>query len=130
MRRIIVITLLSTCIVGASSINKTIDELLENEVEQELSIPQYDPFKRAKPLIKQKKSGKRVYKPAPKELTAVFNDKAFINGRWYQKGDVLPEGKLIKINATHVYLKKGTTIKVLTLKKRKNLLKISQKVEE
>ena len=130
MRGMIMTVLLSAAALWASSINKTIDELLENEAQQELSIPQYDPFKRAQPLLKEKKSGRRTYRPAPKELTAVFNDKAFINGRWYQKGDVLPEGRLVKIKPTQVYLKKGSTIKVLTLKKSKNLLKISQKVGE
>ncbi len=130
MRWLVSIILLSMCSLWASSINKTIDELLEDNVQQELSLPQYDPFKRAKPLLKAKKRGKRVYRPAPKELTAVFNDKAFINGRWYQLGDTLPEGRLVKINATRVYLKKGSTIKVLPLKKSKNLLNITQKVGE
>jgi len=127
MKWIVMITLLCVSTIWASSINKTIDELLENETQQNLNIPKYDPFKRAKPLLKQKKSGKPTYKPASKELTAVFNGKAFINGRWYDKGDTLAEGKLVKVSADSVQLKKGKKIKTLRLRKEKRLLKISEK---
>lgn len=129
MRWIIIASLLAANSLWATPIHKTIDELLENEKEQDLSIPKYDPFKRAKPLLKRKKSGKSTYKPLPVQLTAIMNNKAFINGRWYKKGDSISEGKLIKVNRTSVYLKQGKKIKILPLKKSKNILEISQKGE-
>ena len=130
MRWMIITALLSANILWASPINKTIDELLEHETEQALSVPQYDPFKRAKPLLKRKKSGRSVYKPLPAQLTAVMNDKAFINGHWYKKGESISEGKLVRINSTSVYVQQGKKIKILPLKKKKNVLKISQKGEK
>lgn len=130
MRWMIIASLLGLNSLWATPIHKTIDELLDNEKEQALSIPKYDPFKRAKPLLKRKKSGRSAYKPQPSQLTAVMNDKAFINGNWYTKGESIPEGKLVKINRTSVYLKKGKKIKILPLKKSKNLLEISQKGEK
>ncbi len=129
MRWILIVSLLGVNSLWATPIHKTIDELLDNEQEQTLSIPKYDPFKRAKPLLKRKKSGRSAYKPLPSRLTAVLNDRAFINGRWYTKGESIPEGKLIKINPTSVYLKQGKKIKILPLKTSKNLLEISQKGE-
>ena len=127
MKRIIVLLFLSASMLWGAQINKTIDELLNNETEHEVTLPKYDPFKRSKPLLQRKKSGKSVYRPRPAQLNAVMNDKAYINGRWYQVGDSISEGKLVKINRTSVYLKKGTTIKILPLKTNKNLVKISQK---
>ncbi len=130
MRWIIIASLLGISSLWSSPIHKTIDELLENEKEQSLSVPGYDPFKRAKPLLIRKNSGKTVYRPLPLQLTAVMNNKAFINGRWYKKGQLTSEGKLVKINSTSVYLKQGKKIKILPMKKSKNLLEISQKGEK
>ncbi len=129
MRWILIASLLGVNSLWATPIHKTIDELLNNEQEQSLSLPQYDPFKRAQPLLKKKKSGRSAYKPSPSRLTAVLNDRVFINGRWYKRGESVPEGKLIKITPTSVYLKEGKKIKVLPLKTSKNLLEISQKGE-
>jgi hypothetical protein len=126
MKWVLLITLIMADLLTASPINKTIDELLNNE-EERLEIPQYDPFRRAKPLLVKKLSKRPVYKPAPVTLIAVLNDKAFINGKWYKNGDLLSEGKLIKITDESVYLKKGNKIKILRLKKEKSLLKISEK---
>ncbi len=127
MRWIIIASLLADSSLWSSPIHKTIDELLENEKEQVLDVPMYDPFKRAKPLLKQKNRSKSVYRRSPLQLTAVLNDKAFINGRWYNRGELTAEGKLVRINPMSVYVKEGTKIKILPLKKSKNLLKMSQK---
>jgi hypothetical protein len=110
----------------ASPIHQTIDELLDNE-EKTLELPEYDPFKRAKPLLIRKLSKRPVYRPAPTALIAVLNDKAYINGRWYKIGDVLFEGKLFKITDESVYLKKGNKIKIFRLKKEKSILQVSEK---
>ena len=129
MKWILIISLCCFSTLSASSINKTIDELLNDQSDQELNIPSYDPFKRAKPLLKRKSSKKYVYKPRPAKLTAVFNKKAFINGKWYEKGDSISEGKLVNIQSERVYLKKGNKTKVLLLKRKNKLLQITQKGE-
>ena len=115
------------CILWASPIHKTIDELLESDKKRVLKIPQYDPFKRARPLLNKKLTKKKVHISLPTELSAVFNHKAFINGQWYQKGDILSEGTLIEVRENSVYLKKGHKIKIYTLKKSKNMLTIENK---
>lgn len=126
MKWLLLISLILVDILSASPINQTIDELLDNE-DKRVEIPEYDPFKRAKPLLVRKLSKRPVYKPAPTALIAVLNDKAYINGHWYKNGDVLFEGKLFKITDESVYLKKGNKIKILRLKKEKNILNISEK---
>jgi len=130
MKWILIINICCFSVLSASSINKTIDELLNDTNDYELNIPHYDPFKRAKPLLKRKSSKKYVYKARPSKLTAVFNKKAFINGKWYEKGDHLSEGKLVKIQNERVYIKQGNKMKVLLLKRKNKLLEITQKGEK
>ncbi len=130
MKWILIISISCFSTLSASSINKTIDELLNDQSDQELNIPNYDPFKRAKPLLKRKSSKNYVYKPRPAKLTAVFNQKAFINGKWYVKGDHISEGKLVDIQSERVYLKQGDKTKVLLLKHKNKLLQITQKGEK
>ncbi len=130
MKWILIISLSCFSTLSASSINKTIDELLNDQSDQELNIPNYDPFKRAKPLLKRKSSKNYVYKPRPAKLTAIFNQKAFINGKWYEKGDSISEGKLVNIQSERVYLKQGDKTKVLLLKHKNKLLQITQKGEK
>ncbi len=130
MKWILIISLSCLSTLSASSINKTIDELLNDQSDQELNIPNYDPFKRAKPLLKRKSSKNYVYKPRPAKLTAIFNQKAFINGKWYEKGDSISEGKLVNIQSERVYLKQGDKTKVLLLKHKNKLLQITQKGEK
>jgi len=114
----------------ASPIPKTIDQLLNNEDTTELEVPQYDPFKRATPLLQKKSTRDKVSRPLPTQLIAVLNEKAFINGKWYKEGDVLAEGKITEVRADSVYLKKGRTVKILKLKKIKSMFTLEQKDTE
>ena len=59
-----------------------------------------------------------------------INKKAFINGKWYEKGDRLSEGKLVNIQNERVYIKQGNKMKVLLLKRKNKLLEITQKGEK
>jgi len=112
----------------AAPIDKTIDELLDNDIRKELNIPEYDPFKRTPPLLKKKAKNTRPYKPLKAQLSAVMNNKAFITGQWYKKGEWCSEGKLIKITKDSVHLKEGTQTKILRLKKNKeSMFTIRQK---
>ncbi len=113
----LILLLLCTGLVWAAPIDKTIDELLENETKKELEVPSYDPFKRAAPLLKKKSRGTRVYKPLPMEVSAILNAKALINGKWYKKGDLTPEGRVIKVTKSSVHIKNKTTTKILQLQK-------------
>lgn len=127
MKNIIIITFTFSTLLQAIPIEKTIDELLVHEQKKVLKISTYDPFKRAKPLLIQKSTKAAVAKPKPLEVIAVMNNKAFINNRWYTKGDTLYQGKITKITQKSVYLKKGTKTTVLHIKKGEDLLKIRPK---
>ena len=103
----------------ASTIEKTIDELVKEETPSSLNLPQYDPFKRAKPLIKRKSSSKTyTLKAKPLVLLAIMNNRAFISGFWYAKGESLRGYKVKTITQKSVQLKKGSKTKVLYIQKR------------
>ena len=111
----------------AIPIDKTIDELLTSEETKPLKISTYDPFKRAKPLLLRKSTKAAITVAKPLEVIAIMNDKAFINARWYKKGDTLFQGKITKITKLSVHIQKGTRSTVLRIKKGESLLKIHQK---
>lgn len=113
--------------IWASPIHKTIDQLLENEDKTRIDFPQYDPFKKATPLLNKKSKKLRAHKSLPTRLSAVLNNRAYINGKWYKKGDLLSEGKIIDIRKSSVYLKKANKIKILNLKRSKNIFTLGQK---
>lgn len=122
-----ILLLLIVGIVYAAPIEKTIDELLDNEVKADLKIPLYDPFQRAQPLLKKKSKPRRYRKSAPRQLSAIMNSKAFFAGKWYKLGDISPEGKLVKVTKDSIYLRQGSKTKVLRLQKRKSMFKIHEK---
>ncbi len=55
------------------------------------------------------------------ELTAILNDKAYINGRFYKIGDTISGYKIVKIADSYVVLKKKDKMKILFLGKRRFL---------
>lgn len=118
---------LITGMLYAAPIDKTIDELLDNEIKSELKIPLYDPFKRAQPLLKKKSQPRKFSSSRATQLSAIMNSKAFFAGKWYKLGDSSPEGKLIKLTKDSVYLRQGSKTKVLRLQKKKSKFKIYEK---
>lgn len=127
MRWTIAVALTLCHVLSASPIHKTIDELLENEAGTSLQIPGYDPFKRAAPLLNKKNTRTIPLRRVKTELIALMDKRAYINGRWYSIGQSLSEGKIIKIDAISVTLKKGNKIKILRLRQHKKLFSITEK---
>lgn len=127
MSKIIAMSLMFCLVLSASPIHKTIDELLENEEQMSLEIPSYDPFKRAQPLLNKKQAKRSPHKSVKTELIAIMGKRAYINERWYSLGQSLSEGKIIKIDARSVTLKKGNKIKILRLRQQKKIFAISEK---
>ena len=127
MKHILMLTIAIATLLQAIPIEKTIDELLENDQEKVLEISNYDPFKRAKPLLTQKSTKMTIAPPKPLEVIAVMNNKAFINNRWHKTGDNLSQGEIVKITKESVLVKKGTKTTLLRMKKGEKLLQIRQK---
>ncbi len=93
-----------------------------------LDLPvKYDPFMKAKKIIAQKpKVLRRTCSPSIRlDLIAIFNNKAYINGKFYTIGQNVYGYRLIDIKDRFVVLRKGKQIKILPLVKKK-ILKTSE----
>ena len=63
-------------------------------------------------------------------LTAIFNSAAFINGKWYKKGDKLGKYTVGYVSSSSVKIKSALGNKVLSLaKKKKSFIKLNQGIK-
>lgn len=95
-----------------------------------LDLPvQYDPFVKAKKIVREAKQG--AVSPLSKRphrlvLIAIFDDKAFINDRFYTVGQRVGGYVIVRIAPTYVVLKKKGKTKILPLGK-KHILKVESR---
>jgi len=83
---------------------------------QALPVINYDPFKKAQVLLQVKPVKKTVSKPKVViKLAAIMNDRAYINGHFYKKGDKLFGYRLVKVYDDYVVLNRGDIYKVVSL---------------
>ena len=94
-----------------------------------LDLPvHYDPFQKAKKIVKQK-SAPLMQSKAPSvrlDLIAIFNNKAYINGKFYTIGQKVYGYRLVAIKDRYVVLKKGRQVKILPLVEKK-IVKTSER---
>ena len=131
IRRFVTLILLFsfTALLGAESVDvKGIAEKLERIGRERLSpLPKYDiydPFRRAEILVRRKAPPlRRPAAPRPR-VTAVFNERAFVAGRWVKAGDRIGRYRVAAVRSDGVVLhRKGHTL-FLPLIKPKKLLHI------
>jgi len=90
---------------------------------QTLPLPiKYDPFQKAKKLMKDKSKVVKNMKRFDLKLYAIYNNRAYINGKFYKIGDKVAGFKVIKISNKYVVLKKNRKKVVLPLVK-SNIIK-------
>ncbi len=62
----------------------------------------------------------------PTVVTAVMNDKAFINGQWYKAGDTINSQQITSIQANFVALKEGNRLTMLGVGNQQRVLKMKE----
>ena len=80
----------------------------------------YDPFLKAEKLLKPR----HISIPKKKKelvLTAIFDNKAFINGRFYHVGESVLGYKLVAIRPGYILLRSKKRVKMVPLYKKKIL---------
>lgn len=90
----------------------------------------YDPFVEAQALIQ--KSTPAQKKQVEKKrniisLGAIMSNRAFINGKWYAKGDRFGSYRVDMIRPNMVGLKKNGKLKIISLGSKKNVLTVKEK---
>jgi len=86
----------------------------------------YDPFLKAKVIIEH---AKKTPFPTVKRkivLNAIFDGKAFIDGRFYRKGERVDGYQIVAIKEGYVVLRKGNGVRILPLYRRK-VLKVRER---
>ncbi|WP_457748861.1 hypothetical protein [Sulfurimonas sp.] len=92
-----------------------------------LSLVNYDPFYKSQRILHSTPS-----KPKNKSLVlnAVFNNKAFINGKFYTVGDKILGYKIKKIYTQSVVIQNRKILKILRLQAKQHQLIITQPKRE
>ena len=98
---------------------------------QSLPIVKYDPFYKAQKILQSKTktshtAAKRKKSPPKLHLTAILNDKAYINGNFYKVGDTVASFEVVKISSDSVHLKKGSKITILRFERAKQHIQTTQ----
>ncbi len=131
MKKICTFTLFLTALVWGSAIDvesiaKKLEKVGRWRLPETPDYVIYDPFRRAEPLIKQAK--KRTYtSQAPVvRVSAVMNERAFVNGRWVARGDRIGPYRIVAVRAGGVVMKEGGRTLFIPLRLEKKLLKIKE----
>lgn len=82
-----------------------------------LSIVHYDPFKKAKVLLKMHTTNMKSLNNTPKVLSisAILNNRVYINGKFYKEGDIIYGYKIIGIVNKYIKVKKNKKISIIPL---------------
>ena len=86
----------------------------------------YDPFYKAQKLLKKPKKIQVFSKPIQLKLYAIYNNRAYINGKFYKIGDKIYGYRVYKIYDNYVVLKRNSKLKVVYLIKNR-ILKMRNK---
>jgi len=98
-----------------------------NKIKQTIDYNVYDPFLTAEPILNIKKSYlKNKVTKNPIILQTILNNKAFIDGKWYNNGDKIREFKVESINSDSVILSKNSIRRVLRFKIADSILKVKE----
>jgi len=99
--------------IALTQLNSTKDPFLVNKVEEKVEEVKKKVVKAKKAVVVAK-----VYK-----LDAILNHAAFINKKWYKKGDKLDEYIVQSLSKSSVVLKSKSGVKkTLSMKKKKNII--------
>ena len=89
----------------------------------------YDPFYKAQKLLKKPKRVQIFSKPIKLKVYAIYNNRAYINGKFYKIGDKIAGYKIYKIYDSYVVLKRKSKLKILHLVKNRILKMRKEKWE-
>lgn len=117
--------LLIPILVFSQDVEQALDKLLNyKNIKSEIYV-QYSPFK--KEVINIEGITEILQQQPGIVLKAIFNNKAFINSRWYEKEDKLDGFSIVDISKNIVYMKKGNIMKNLKLENTKKYITVRKK---
>jgi len=102
--------------IDLKQLNNTKNPFIVNKIEEEKE-------EEVKKVVKAKKAVVvvKVYK-----LDAILNHAAFINKKWYKKGDKIDQYVVQSLSKSSVVLKSKNDVRTVTMKKKKNIIQLKQ----
>ncbi len=115
--------------VDVHKIAKKIDALhADKSLQMGVSYKVYDPFQRAKPLLAKKEKPAIIIKKRKKiKVETILNHKAWVDGKWLKKGDIINGAKVLAIKNDAIIILYDTKQVRIPLHQRTNIL-ISKEV--
>ncbi|NPA11540.1 MAG: hypothetical protein GXO62_04785 [Epsilonproteobacteria bacterium] len=119
--------LISFVYADVSNIIEMINDI-QKRYKKAPEVLKYNIFENPKPVSL--KAPVIALKPLKKEeefnvdIAAIFNDRVFINGKWYKTGEKIGGYKIVKINTESVVFTNGA--KTYTISIKKNLIRITK----
>ena len=108
---------------------KSIDKINSSvKIPKKVQYDLYDPFSSAKPILNTKNdlNNNIVSVKKPLILQTILNNRAFIDGKWYNEGDKVRHYYIKSINSDSLVLSQGKKIKTIRLTKIKNILNMKE----
>jgi len=96
-------------------------------IAKPLHIVHYDPFKKAKVLLKRTAPKTIYFQHKTLKITAIFNNRAYINGRFYGINSIVNGYKIIHIHDKFIQVKKHGKISTIPLIKQNFLDTINKR---
>jgi len=123
---------LSLLAIDITSIIETIDKMnTSTKISKKIEYDLYDPFASAKPILNKKENtlDKTGGILSPIILQTILNNRAFIDGKWYNEGDKVREYNIETINSDSVVLRKKMKKTTLKLKMIESILRMKEQEE-
>jgi len=116
--------------VFADDLSQRLEKLIQDKKIKTVTILKYDPFFEKGKKKQFKKHHLIIHRSRKKialKLVAILGNRAFINGKWFSKGDKIDGYRIKKVFQDRVMLYKQDKIKVLRFEKNKNILNVKDK---
>ena len=123
---------LSLLAIDITSIIETIDKMNSStKISKKIEYDLYDPFASAKPILNKKENtlDKTNDIFSPIILQTILNNRAFIDGKWYNEGDKVREYNIETIDSDSVVLRKKMKKTTLKLKMIESILRMKEQEE-
>lgn len=135
MKKISILAIMASSLLSASSLSEDeITSMITKIKEERVGIALSKLNNTVNPFILKKKKEKQkevdqgikkkavaaVHREIVYTLHAILNNAAFINKKWYKKGDKLGRYHIVSIGKKSVHISSKSGSKTLTMKKRKN----------
>jgi len=127
-----ILMIFSSIVLYAIEITDIIDSI--DKMNSSVQIPKkieynvYDPFSSAKPILNTKHNTKLKTNIIlqPIILQTILNNRAFVDGKWYNKGDKVRDYKIEMVNSDSVILVKNFKKTIIRIKKIERILKMKE----